>query len=316
MNQVGGERNYRWGCKAGYAGVMAINEYMRHRYATRYAHVRRWNRFDQYLRSIYIRDVRDLNRETIEDYADSLRDLVENDKMKISYAVNLLSTVNVVLEIMRQDRRLWLSPRKFIGSRTGVRKVPPKGMDMTAVQLAIDKMTQRGAMHEAGVIELARVLGLRKKEACLFDAKEAITQALTSGQINISRGTKGGRGKYIERLIEITDQRMALLNRMAYLQGNNQNLIPEGKSLKSFIKSVNYHWSIVREEVGLGTIHDLRACYACERYQELSGQAAPVFTKSKILASKENHNKALSQISHETGHNRKSTAVAYVGGGH
>jgi len=40
----------------------------------------------------------------------SLAAVVQNNEMRISYAQNLLSTVNIVLLAVRQDRKTWLSP--------------------------------------------------------------------------------------------------------------------------------------------------------------------------------------------------------------
>ena len=62
---------------------------------------------------------------------------------------------------------------------------------------------------------------------------------------------------------------------------------------------------------GLKGFHDLRAAYACERYQQLTGQPAPV--NGGRCADRTLDRKRAQQISHELGHNRIDVVAAYIG---
>lgn len=62
---------------------------------------------------------------------------------------------------------------------------------------------------------------------------------------------------------------------------------------------------------GLNGFHDLRAAYACERYQQLTGSAAPV--NGGRCADRALDREARQQLSQELGHNRVDVVTAYIG---
>jgi predicted DNA-binding protein (UPF0251 family) len=69
----------------------------------------------------------------------------------------------------------------------------------------------------------------------------------------------------------------------------------------------------VRQDYGLTKIHDLRAAYACERYRQLTGAAAPV------VAGRQTVNRTIDRtarqtIAQELGHGRIDVVSAYIGG--
>ncbi len=64
---------------------------------------------------------------------------------------------------------------------------------------------------------------------------------------------------------------------------------------------------------GLGKLHDLRAAYACERYQALAGAAAPAVGGPRV-ASSEADRAARDTIAQELGHGRSDVVATYIGG--
>jgi hypothetical protein len=62
-------------------------------------------------------------------YGSGLADKVTTKTMSVSYAQNLLSSVNVVLESMRGDRRIRVAPVALVGKRSHVREQAPSGLD-------------------------------------------------------------------------------------------------------------------------------------------------------------------------------------------
>ncbi len=312
--KVGGHRNFGWGRKMAWAGRQALNHaYGGGHYATVAAHASRWGEFARWAKEQGIRDARDVTREVLERYGQHLAQKVEMGVMKTSYAQNLLSSANVTLSALRQDDRVRVSPRELVGQRTTVRTDPPKGLDRDAVARAADALRERGHERAAAVIELARDLGLRMREASMLDAKSALRQAERTGRVDIREGTKGGRGAFVERLVPVSDRAMETLRRAAEAQGEARNLIPTDNSWKEFRNHVHGVWREVRDEYGLGKIHDLRAAYACERYEELTGHKAPVLAGGRT-ASDEDDKAARKQISYELGHGRMDVASEYIGG--
>jgi len=60
--------------------------------------------------------------------------------------------------------------------------------------------------------------------------------------------------------------------------------------------------------------HELRAAYACERYEQLTGYAAPINGGHCYLIDRNLDQQARQQISLELGHNRIDVVSAYIGG--
>jgi hypothetical protein len=58
--------------------------------------------------------------------------------------------------------------------------------------------------------------------------------------------------------------------------------------------------------------HDMRAAYACERYQAITGHPAPVITGIR-QADKALDKKARILLAQELGHNRTDVVAAYIG---
>jgi hypothetical protein len=292
---------------------MVLRAYYGHRYATFRAHKNRWIVFSNFLRENGIRDTREVNKETIRSFAGKLKEKIMIGSMKQSYAVNLLSTVNVIMQLLREDSVMTVSPKELIGTRTRVRTVAPKGMDLDAVRAATDQMRKNGHVREALIILLAREFSMRKKECCLLHIKKALDEAKATGAISISRGTKGGRGRNIPRQYPVTPYGIKILEEAANFQRSHSCLIPPGLTLKQFAGKVDRGWRKVRDEFGLGKIHDLRAAGACQLYAETAGCSAPVCVECQPGPTKEKHHAAMDKVSEALGHGRRSSALAYVG---
>jgi len=69
----------------------------------------------------------------------------------------LLSSINVVLETLRQDRALRVSPATFVGNRSNVRQTIPEGLDRLKVESAANALHQQKNDRLAAIAERARV---------------------------------------------------------------------------------------------------------------------------------------------------------------
>jgi hypothetical protein len=253
-----------------------------------------------------------IDKEVVQDYGKSLRDKVDAG-MSPAYAQNLLSSVNVVMQAMRSDRQIRVAPVEFVGQRSRIRTDPPAGLDQKVVRQCADQLRQNGHDRVAATVEVARALGLRLREASLLNARVALGQVKKHGAVNITAGTKGGRGHRVDRWVPVAGRAIGCLVRAAKVQGSSRNLIPPELSWKQWNTRVHHVWAKVRQDYGLTKIHDLRAAYACERYRQLTGAAAPV------VAGRQTVNRTIDRtarqtIAQELGHGRIDVVSAYIGG--
>ena len=313
MGKVGGERNFGYGKQMEWAGNNALaDRYGDGHYATRAAHAERWGQFVAYAKRAGIKDARAVTREVIRTYGTYLARQVRSGHRAVAYAQNLLSSVNVVLETMRGDRQLRVSSAALVGERSHVRTQAPAGLDRNRVRAAVSVLQNRDQTRVAAVVELARDLGLRFREASLLDVQVALTQARALGRVNITAGTKGGRGREVDRWVPVSKPAMPTLERAAALQNASRNLIPLEMNYRQWRDHAYAVWRSTAIRCGLLGFHDLRAAYACERYAQLTGSPAPVVTGDR-RASPTADRSARRRLSQELGHSRIDVVSSYVG---
>ena len=313
MDKVGGNRNYGYGKQLAWAGKNALaDHYGEGHYSTRASHTERWNQFVQFLKSEGIKDARHITVHTVETYATHLKQLVDEEDMKVAYAQNLLSTVNIVMAAMRKDKALTLKPAQWVGTRCTVRTTVPTTLAQSSTDRPFQRLRLHGEERTLHVAQLTRIFGLRFKEASLLNARQALRQAERLGRINITQGTKGGRGKGVNRWVPVNQQQLDLLREAAELQGTAKNLMPPDKSYIQWRDHAYYQWRCVNKDTDIKGFHDMRAAYACERYAELTGYPAPVVAETR-QADKALDTQARVILSQEIGHNRLDVLAAYIG---
>jgi hypothetical protein len=310
--KVGGRRNFGYGKRLWWAGKNALRDrYGDGNYGSRASHGARWQQFAEYAKNQEVKDAREVTQELIVEYGHALRARVESGELSVRYAQNLLSTVNVVLESMRADRILHISPAMLVGNRKNVRTVAPAGLDRSRVERVLAQLRD-GEPRVALVAAIARDLGLRFREASLLDVGRALHEAQVRGAINITAGTKGGRGKKVDRWVPVSTTAMATLTQAVAVQCRAPNLIPGELDFRQWSDHARHAWKGAAILHGLRGFHDLRAAYACDRYGQLTGRAAPVVGGQRSV-SKEEDTAAREVIAQELGHGRTDVLAAYVG---
>ena len=315
MGNVGGARNYGYGKQLAWAGRNALaDRYGQGHFSTRATHEDRWNKFAQYLKTQGINDARKIDKTTVQYYAEHLKQLVSSGDVRVAYAQNVLSTVNVVLETMRKDSALSIKPAQYVGERTHVRSEAPRTDDRSQLQKSIQELNARKEPRVAMVALLARDFGLRFKEASMLDTNKALKQAVRLNRINITEGTKGGRGKGQDRWVPISPHNLETLKKAKAVQGKENNLIPSNKSYVQWRDHAYYQWRIANQNTNteIKGFHDMRAAFACERYQELTNYPAPVITGER-QAPKSIDTQARLILSQMLGHNRTDVIASYIG---
>lgn len=313
--KIGGQRNFGYGKQMEWAGKQALKDrYGGGHHGTVAAHAERWKQFAAWTKNTFgVRDARSVDNTVVHAYGKEVAGRVAENRLSVSYAQNLLSTVNVVLESMRGDRLVRVAPAEVVGQRSHVRTAAPAGLGRQAVRQCAEELRQAGHERIASVVELAREIGLRLREASMLDARVALHQAVNGGAVNITAGTKGGRRHHVDRWVPVSGAAVDALRSAATVQGTGRNVIPEDKTWRQWNDHVHHVWASFREGHNLGKLHDLRSAYACERYQALTGSPAPVIA-GRRQASRDLDRSARETIAHELGHARTDIVGAYIGG--
>lgn len=231
-------RNFGLGKTIGFAAHIALlwlYGYGQHQ--TRHAHHVRFRQFAMYLRTEFrILDVRRIHQSHLDAYAQALDALVSAGQMKVSYAQNLLSSVNTVMYAFRRDRDNWIAPAGSVGRRSQVRTAVPGG-DWAQVENVVAQLQSAGNQRAAAIVLLARAFGMRYREAVLGDLNRLKREAQLTGYITVLEGTKGGR-RCLSRRVEVGDrQKYALQFALSARPKGSANLLASGETFKSFLGS-------------------------------------------------------------------------------
>lgn len=271
----------------------------------------RFSQFASWAKSEGIGRMERVDVDTVSRYGQELADRVTAGEMSAAYAQNLVSAVNSVMSLATKGDWQSVSPTKDcqIGQRSAIREDTPGSLDRGAFNAAVEAVREAGGDRVASVVELAREFGMRSKEASLIDAKGAYQEAQGRGAITVSEGTKGG----LSREVPITSSKqLETLQRAAEAQGDAKSMIPDGQSWKSWRETdLRDTRDLVSSYTG-GGLHDLRSAYACERYEALTGHAAPA--AGGVIEDRERDYEAREAISAELGHGRIEVVAEYVGG--
>ncbi|HCK4323420.1 integrase [Pseudomonas aeruginosa] len=315
-------RNFGYGRQLSYAGPQALKDmFGGGHYGTVKAHCDRWQAFVKWCRSEQgpgINDSRQIDREILVDYAAYLRDLVMRGDLAVSTAQNRLSSVNRTMAALRGDQYVKLpSPSKALGmQRTEVRQSVPQGQDREQVKQIVDVLCSHHQMRAAAMVLLARATGMRLREAILADLPRLSREANDLGRINIQDGTKGGRaGASATRWIAVDDHvRGALGFARQVSPAASRNLIAPHESYLNVLQEVIRPARAILHAHKLKGFHELRAAYACERYEQITQHPAPINGGQCCQAYRNLDREARRQISYELGHGRIDVIAAYIGG--
>ncbi len=315
-------RNFGYGRQLSYAGPQALKDmFGGGHYGTVKAHSDRWQAFVKWCRSEQgpgINDARQIDRKVLADYAAYLRDVVRRGDLAVSTAQNRLSSVNRTMAALRGDQCVRLpSPSKALGmQRTGVRQSVPQGQDREQVKQIVDALCNRDQRRAAAIVLLARATGMRLREAILADLPRLSREANGLGRINIQDGTKGGRaGASAPRWITVDDHvRGALGFARQVSPAGSRNLIAPHESYLNLLQQIIRPARDILHSHKLKGFHELRAAYACERYEQITQHGAPINGGQCCQANRNLDREARRQISYELGHGRIDVVAAYVGG--
>ncbi|MGF6328751.1 integrase [Pseudomonas sp. BS3782 TE3695] len=315
-------RNFGYGRQLSYAGPQTLKDlFGGGHFATVKAHSDRWLAFVKWCRSEQgpgYNDARQIDRQTLFNYAQYLRQQIDHGDLNIATAQNRLSSVNRTLAALRGDQHVKvLSPSQTLGrQRSTIRTVAPQGQDRQQIERITQALRNQGHHRVCAIVHLARETGMRLREAILADLPRLQREAERFGRINIQDGTKGGRsGASAPRWVAANEQvKSALLLAQSASPVGSRNLLARDESYATFLQQTVRSAREILHEQGLKGFHELRAAYACERYELLTGHAAPVESGHGHRLYRDLDQRARQQISLELGHHRIDVVSAYIGG--
>ncbi|HEN8705147.1 MULTISPECIES: integrase domain-containing protein [Pseudomonas] len=315
-------RNFGYGRQLSYAGPQALKDmFGGGHYGTVKAHCDRWQAFVRWCRSEQgagINDARQIDRKVLADYAAYLRDVVRRGDLAVSTAHNRLSSVNRTMAALRGDQCVKLpSPSKALGmQRTGVRQSAPQGQDRDQVNEIVNALCRNHQQRAAAIALLARATGMRLREAILADLPRLSREAEVFDKINIQDGTKGGRaGASAPRWIAVDEHvRGAIEFARQVSPVGSRNLIAPHQAYLNVLQEIIRPARDILHAHNLKGFHELRAAYACERYEQITQHSAPINGGQCCQVNRNLDREARKQISYELGHGRINVVAAYVGG--
>lgn len=318
MSKFTTQRNFGFGKQMDWAGHQALKDiYGRGHFGTVASHAQRWWQFCNWARSNHgINDACAVDQSLLESYAADLAERVKDETLAVSYAQNLIVSANITLEALRQDKAIRIeSPVSWVGKRQTVRTRVPDGMDWANIDRMVGCLRQKNLHRSAVIVMLCRSFGIRLREAILANLADWQRQAREHGQIDIREGTKGGRGKEVERWVPVSERGRIALREAVQVRNQlgGQNLLRADENFDDLVNDGEVHRARkVLHEFGIKGYHELRAAWACERYEEISGAAAPVLQEGKSLG-QQNDDQFRLNLARELGHDRIDIVAAYIG---
>ncbi|MBP6421706.1 MAG: integrase domain-containing protein [Propionivibrio sp.] len=318
MSRFTTQRNFGFGKQMDWAGHQALKDiYGRGHFGTVASHAQRWRQFCRWARSTYgINDACTINQLILDNYAADLAERVEDETLAVSYAQNLIVSVNITLEALRQDKAIRIeSPASWVGKRQTVRTRVPDGMDWSDIDHLVARLRAKKLQRAAVIVLLCRSIGIRLREAILANYADWQRQSMERGQIDIREGTKGGRGKEVARWVPVSERGLLAIREAVHARNQlgGQNLLKPDENFDDLVNAGEVHRARkVLHEFGVKGYHELRAAWACERYEEISGATAPVVQAGTSLG-QENDDSFRLILARELGHDRIDVVVAYIG---
>lgn len=314
-------RNFGYGRQLSYAGPQALKDlFGGGHYGTVKAHSDRWRAFVRWCRSEDgpgFNDARQIVRQTLLDYARYLRQQVEQGELAIATAQNRLSSVNRTMAALRGDQYVKVpSPSRALGmQRTTIRTTAPQGQYREHLMRIVETLNEQHP-RAAAITQLARATGMRLREAILADLPRLKREAEHYGKINIQEGTKGGRsGASAPRWIRVDDHIHEALSFAEQVSPDcSHNLLAPNESYLDFQREIVRAARDIIHKHNLKGFHELRAAYACERYEQITQHPAPINGGRCYQLDRHLDQEARVQISYELGHGRIDVISAYIGG--
>lgn len=305
-----GTKNYGAGYREmGRAGEIKLQQACQRKeisFATANKYSDDWKQFCAWAKENGAKQMERITKEMVVQYGRELAQKADDNLIKSSTGQDRVTAVNRVLQLAGRTDWKSVSSTKDCGieKRCHIRQDTPETLDRKIYEERLEAVREIGGERGAAICELARNLGLRSKEASLFDARSGLKSAEERGFVVIDAGTKGGRPRELEIN---TPRQFEALKTAAQAQGNAKAVMPPDQNWKEWRQG---DLREIRETIG--GLHELRSAYACERYTAITGHEPPC--AGKEIRDRDIDYGARLVISDELGHGRTDVVSEYIGG--
>jgi Integrase len=268
----------------------------------------RWKQFYEFCQEEKVYDFEQVNHDLVKRYF-----CKRCVGLAISTAQNYISAINVVMKNVDEDWVL-ISPKNVVGQSRNVVRKKPLGFSSRDVHCSFVPLECGIYPELAVIVYLASHFGMRRREAILFDVRHGLIEAKKTGFIDVARGTKGGRGRYVERKIPVDPMGLRVLKNCEKLLEGKFSVVEKFENLKSVnIKISNFTLPTLKI-YGIERLHDLRIFYACNRYLQITNCPPPCSREvGDPVPTHLVDQKAREIISLELGHSRMQIVSSYIG---
>lgn len=316
-------RNFGFGRKLRFACHKAIDWFYGKggHLSTRYTHKRRVLVFTDFCYRCSVTDARDIDDNLMELFAKYLRarldDVYEwpdgsiDSTIQVSYAQNLISTVNTTMRILRGDYALRISPSSSVCRQRSFTRSRPVDFVPSDVLAAVDELESLGMKKCAAVTLMAYAWGTRVREALLQDLRRMYREISKTGHAAILEGCKGGRSSTDRTVPAGPLQLYALEVAMAARPSESRNLLSETDTVRSVIDGELNRGRPIIKGHSIVSYRELRSAFAVGMYQTLTGGCNPLHGR---LPEKDLDRAARAEVSRMLGHKRIQISNSYIGG--
>lgn len=206
-------------------------------YGSVHTHHQKFQEFSRFVKTEHnITDMRDIEKQHIENFADKLNERFEKGEILPSTAQNILSSVNTVMSQAIGNNSLKVSAKECgLPPRTGI-ATENKACSSEQHRSIVNQLPERLAVMS----EMQRNLGLRFEESCKANAQQMLRDAISRQAVNVEYGSKGGQA----RTIAITSSKqLDALQQAANVQGNHHSMIPKNMTYVQFQSSAYKEYS-------------------------------------------------------------------------
>jgi hypothetical protein len=252
----------------------------------------------------------------LENYAADLAERVEDETLAVSYAQNLIVSANITLEALRQDKAIRIeSPASWVGKRQTVRTRVPDGMDWADIDRLVAACARKICTGQPSSSCYAAVSGYDSARQSSPTLQTGNDRPRNAGRSMSGKAPKGGRGKEVSRWVPVSERGQLALREAVRVRNQlgGQNLLKPDENFDDLVNDGEVHRARkILHEFGIKGYHELRAAWACERYEEISGATAPVLQAGTSIG-QENDDQFRLALARELGHDRIDVVAAYIG---
>lgn len=176
--------------------------------------------------------------------------------------------------------------------------------------------------YVGAAMRLVRTMGLRRKEAIMFRPHLCVVSFEATGlplhkrkaerYARIKAGSKGGRERFVA--LDTAERIAAIEHAQTVVATNDGHMGHPSHRLEQALRRFNYvleKFGVTQKELGV-TAHGLRHEVLIERFEAMTGHAAPVRGGARLAP--EIDAPARQEVAELAGHARKRASNAYLGG--